>query len=145
METGFFHPDRGYWQTVSQPSAAIRMSYPAGTVEVPIKPGANYEWIDGTWIYTPPPPPTLKELREAMPPVTARQFRLGLINASRALEAVDAAIAAISDETERARALVEWEYATQFSRLAPFVVSLAPSIGFTEDEFDTLWQEAMKL
>lgn len=54
MEHGFFHPERGYWQTTGEPSAEILATYPAGTIEVPIKPGADYEWQDGAWVHVPP-------------------------------------------------------------------------------------------
>jgi hypothetical protein len=56
MEKGFFHPDRGYWQTVSEPTAETLATYPAGTVEVPLKPGANFDWVDGEWVAIAPPP-----------------------------------------------------------------------------------------
>ena len=49
-EFGFFHPDRGYWQAISEPSQDILDSYPDGTVRVPLKPGAGYEWIGGEWV-----------------------------------------------------------------------------------------------
>ena len=37
MEYGFFHPDRGYWQATSKPSAETLAGYPDGTVSVPLK------------------------------------------------------------------------------------------------------------
>lgn len=49
-EVGFFHPDRGYWQAISEPSQDILDSYPDGTVRVPLKPGDGYEWIGGEWV-----------------------------------------------------------------------------------------------
>ncbi len=63
-EHGFYHPEGGYWQTTSEPSEAIRASYPEGTVEVPTKPDADYEWqyegddpTKGEWVYVAPPEP----------------------------------------------------------------------------------------
>lgn len=47
MEKGFYHPDAGYWQTNSEPSEEILQGYPAGTKEVPVKPGDGYVY-DGT-------------------------------------------------------------------------------------------------
>ena len=41
MEYGFFHPDRGYWQATSKPSAETLAGYPDGTVSVPLKPAAE--------------------------------------------------------------------------------------------------------
>lgn len=54
MEKGFYHPERGYWQTVGNPPQNILDGYPEGTVEVPLKPGANYHWVDGAWFYRAP-------------------------------------------------------------------------------------------
>lgn len=54
MEHGFFHPSRGYWQTIGEPSSEILATYPAGTVEVPLKPSADHEWQDGAWVHVPP-------------------------------------------------------------------------------------------
>lgn len=55
MEQGFYHPDRGYWQTTGSPSLEILNSYPQGTISVPLKPGANYTWNGATWVQGPPP------------------------------------------------------------------------------------------
>jgi hypothetical protein len=55
VEHGFFHPDRGYWQTMGEPSQAVRDSYPDGTIEVPIRPSTDHHWQDGTWVYLAPP------------------------------------------------------------------------------------------
>lgn len=57
MEHGFFHPSIGYWQTNSDVSEEVWQTYPSGTIEVPLKPGFGYVWINNTWVYDPPPPP----------------------------------------------------------------------------------------
>jgi hypothetical protein len=64
MEHGFYHPDVGYWQTVSDPTAETLAAYPAGTVEVPLKPGDNSDWVDGEWVSVPVAAPT-KAAQEA--------------------------------------------------------------------------------
>lgn len=56
MEKGFYHPDKGYWQTNDNVSDEILNSYPEGTVEVPIKPGMNFEWNGSSWIKVTPEP-----------------------------------------------------------------------------------------
>ena len=61
MEHGFFHPDRGYWQTISDPSEELLASFPLGTVEIPLKPGQDFEWDGTQWLYVAPPPPSLKQ------------------------------------------------------------------------------------
>ena len=60
MEKGFFHPDCGYWQTVSTPSPSVVATYPDGTIEVPIKPSSLHTFDGSEWI-----PPTQAELDEA--------------------------------------------------------------------------------
>lgn len=53
MEKGFFHPDRGYWQTNSEPSPEILQTYPAGTIEVPLMPDSKHEWNGARWVLRP--------------------------------------------------------------------------------------------
>lgn len=100
---------------------------------------------DGTFSRPTPPAPTSEEVRAAMPSLTARQFRLGLLDADRTFAQVEAAIAAIPDEIAREKAMVEWEYAATFNRLHPLVVDLSGALGFTPEEVDTLWQSALNL
>lgn len=52
-EHGFYHPSTGYWQTTSDVSPEILSSYPAGTTEVPIKPGSEYGWNGADWVVLP--------------------------------------------------------------------------------------------
>jgi hypothetical protein len=63
MEKGFYHSSRGYWQTLSEPSAEILTTYPEGTVEVPLKPHAYCVWDGSAWVDVPPPLPTAEEVR----------------------------------------------------------------------------------
>jgi hypothetical protein len=57
MEKGFFHPDHGYWQTTNEPPQEVIDAYPAGTVEVPLRPGDHYKYDGNSWV-----PPTQGEL-----------------------------------------------------------------------------------
>lgn len=61
MEHGFFHPDLGYWQTISEPSAELVATYPAGTVQVPLKPAEGYAWNGVQWMPPEPVPPTREQ------------------------------------------------------------------------------------
>jgi len=54
MEHGYFHPDRGYWQTTNEPPQHILDSYPAGTVEIPLRPLGNFDWDGSQWVQLPP-------------------------------------------------------------------------------------------
>ncbi len=53
MEIGFFHPELGYWQAISEPSDETLASYPEGTVLVPLKPGGYFEWVNNEWVAAP--------------------------------------------------------------------------------------------
>lgn len=67
MERGFYHPDRGYWQTTGDVPESIRADYPDGTREVPVKPGTSYEWTEGEWVFVEP---------ELAPPVEVEPVRI---------------------------------------------------------------------
>jgi len=136
MEQGFYHPDRGYWQTTNEPAAHILASYPAGTIIVPLKPGDHYEWIDGEWVHF---PPTLDELREQMSTVSARQLRHGLLSVQTDEEDVEAIIAAIPDVDERKRASIDWRTANEYERLHPLVIQISAALGLTPEVVDDLW------
>lgn len=140
MDKGFYHTERGYWQTVGgNPSVT---DYPEGTIEVPLKPGENHHWQGGAWIYTPPPEPTSEELREQMPELTPRQFRDALIDADIMPDQVTAAIAQIPDEKQRAKALNAWEYPTQFSRTDPLIDQIGAMFSLSPEQIDTMWNNA---
>lgn len=80
MERGFHHPDRGYWQTTNEPPQEILDSYPEGTVEVPLKPGADYDWDGSQWAHTPPDPAeVLAEYRANLPNLSKPQLLIGLV------------------------------------------------------------------
>lgn len=53
-EKGFFHPDLGYWQTIG--GNPTFEDYLEGTIEVPLKPRENHEWLNGEWVYIEPKP-----------------------------------------------------------------------------------------
>ena len=56
MEKGFYHPDRGYWQTTNVPNKEASDAYPKGTVEVTIKPSGDHQWQNGEWVKAIPDP-----------------------------------------------------------------------------------------
>lgn len=95
---------------------------------------------DGVW-----------EVETAQPPaapvpqsVTMRQARLALLGAGL-LDDVDAAIAAIPDETQRRAAQIEWEYANTVERKSAFVQQLAVGLGLSAEQMDDLFVQAAAL
>jgi len=49
-EKGLYHPDCGYWQVSSKPSASSKASWPEGTVEVELCPGEGYTYNGTSWV-----------------------------------------------------------------------------------------------
>lgn len=45
--TGFYHDSVGYWEAIGDD---LSPEYPAGTIEVPLKPGRFYEWVGNAWM-----------------------------------------------------------------------------------------------
>lgn len=50
MEKGFYHPDCGYWQTLTDPSEEVRSAYPEGTKEVPLQPSPLHAYNGTSWV-----------------------------------------------------------------------------------------------
>jgi hypothetical protein len=75
--------------------------------------------------------------------VSMRQARLALSAAGK-LAAVDAAIASLP-EPQKTAALIEWEYSAAVRRTQPLVLSLAPALGFTDEQLDALFIQAATL
>ena len=139
-----------YTATYSREDNSMFVRSDTGSQEYPATPGcAEYTKVvrmDGKTIQPYVAPVVSDEERRAtMQPLTARQFRLGLLSANITLTQVDTAIAAIVDDTERQVAQVEWMYATTFNRLHPLVVSLSATFGLTPGDVDTLWAAAVQL
>ncbi|ODT22210.1 MAG: hypothetical protein ABS35_15265, partial [Kaistia sp. SCN 65-12] len=132
MEHGFFHPDRGYWQAIGDVSEDVLAAYPEGTIEVPLKPGADYEWQNGAWVDAPLPP--------AIPDrVSSRQFKMQL--AISGLKApVEAWIAAQDELTQ-----IAYEYSGEFVRGEPMMQAGFAALGFTPEQGDAFFTAAAAL
>lgn len=90
-------------------------------------------------------PPTTEELRIAMPPLTSRQLRLGLINNGIMPSQVQTALEAMPAGSDREKALVEWEYASTFDRLHPLIATVGVALGLADAQIDTMWTAAAAL
>jgi hypothetical protein len=130
-ETGFFHPSRGYWQTTGTPSEAVLAGYPEGTVQVPLKPGADHQWINGAWVYVAPP--------AAVPfQITKVQF----VRAMRALhvgnDPLQPTLWAAHGATIEAHP--DWPYITVLPRFDTLTLAAAAVIPASPPEMDAIWQ-----
>jgi len=105
------------------------------------------EWrlIDGVITEYTPPEPTTEEVRQRMQPLTARQLRIGLITNGIQLSQVTATINAMPAGQDKEVALVEWEYATTFTRMHPLIATVGAALGLTDVQIDTMWSEALQV
>ena len=70
--------------------------------------------------------------------VTMRQARLALASVGL-LDAVDEAIAEISNPAQKNAAEIEWEFSSTVRRNQPLVLALAPALGLDEAALDQLF------
>lgn len=61
VELGFWHPDVGYWQTITAVNSKVIEAYPEGTVNVPLIPGPNFQWNGSEWVNIEPTVPVYSE------------------------------------------------------------------------------------
>lgn len=92
-------------------------------------------------------PQAAAEIDRAREPqtISARQIRLWLIARGISLAAVDAAIAAIPDQTQREMTKVEWDYAPYVEKSHPMLISLAAALGLDAAAVDAAFREASQL
>lgn len=133
MEHGFYHPERGYWQAIGGDPEDLLSTYPEGTVQVPVKPGADYDWQDGAWVYVEPPAPPAPER------VTARQFKLQLL-ADGILDQVEGWIAIQSQAVQ-----IAYANSGTFVRDEPMMQAGFAALGFTPGQIDAFFTAADQL
>lgn len=99
----------------------------------------NLKWVTELYVRNLTPDEILE--RQPKPPssCTPRQFRLALIDSGYSLEQIQTMLENIADETERKKALVEWEYSIEIERMHPLVLTFADQLGLTETDMDNLF------
>lgn len=145
MEKGYFHQDLGYWQTIGKPSAAALRAYPAGTVEVPLKPAANMEWDGAAWIAV--ESESVEQWRE-FASLDRRAFciwllRAGVLTADESVaaargdwpQAFSDALAGLSENVQ-AEAQIEWATAVNIRRNHPLLETLRKRAGIPHEVLD---------
>jgi len=78
-------------------------------------------------------------------PLYPLQMRLVLLGAGFTPAQVVAAIETIPDPMQREIALTSWEYASQFERHHPLIEMVGAVMGFTTEQIDALWLQAMAI
>ncbi|WP_457585833.1 hypothetical protein [Ensifer canadensis] len=95
--------------------------------------------------YMTPAAQTPEEVREQIPALTARQFRLGLVAGGYAPAQVIKAIDTMPDGTAKETAKIEWEYAATFNRTHPLIATVAVALGLNDSQIDAMWLTAVNL
>jgi hypothetical protein len=83
--------------------------------------------------------------RTAFKPCTQRQMRLWLLSQGITDEMIRAMLTDIADENGRRAALIEYDYATEYSRSHPLVAQIGSSLGLSESDIDLAFREAATL
>lgn len=128
-----YDSDHGYSETDPFGLGPVFKQWFEDNPDVPIEP------------YTPPDPPTPEEIRQHMPPLTARQFRLGLVEAGISPSTVTTTIAAMPAGPDRDKAQIEWEYATTFNRMHPLIATVGAALGLSDVQIDAMWLASVSL
>ncbi len=137
-EYGFYHPDRGYWQTTNEPDELTLSTYPEGTTPYPLQPGENYVPVNGGWKYVEPEPVPV-----VLSPVTRRQLRLTLVRNGISLASVETLINGMPDSLAKEEAQIEWADAQTFNRDHPTLLLIAQALELAPAKVDEMWLEAM--
>ena len=128
MPFGFLAPDGRYWQTDDHPPEALRAAYPAGTVEVPLRPGPDHAWIGEEWVY--------QELDPVPLPPDFEATVLQLYDEMDQTHGVDLE-AAVSGRGPKA--LTRFRIANTIKRSDPMVATLQTGLGWTNAQVDALF------
>lgn len=150
MTQFFHHPERGYWEAISEPSQRILDGYPNGTIEVPKRPAPHYKWQDGKWVEGEVPTPDPDEIR-ARTSVSVKTFCRNLVT-YQILPASEAAAAARGEwpatfasaltgmtEAEQAMAEIDWAGTTVVDRMHPMIVTLQQQANIPMAVVDALF------
>jgi hypothetical protein len=82
--------------------------------------------------------------RKKIEPVSPRQIRTALVISGVSIQAIEQGLDSLN-EPERSIAKIAWEFSNEFNRNNPLVDSLAPLLGLTQEQLDSLWELAKTL
>jgi hypothetical protein len=150
----YYHPQEGYWETITDPSEEVIASYPAGTLETYQRPSPQHQLIDDVWVFVEKTPEQIEEdlrvWRETVA-LSKGQFCINAYNAGF-LSEEDAVTAAKGDWPESfttalsgltpsqiVEAKIEWALVTTVRRNAPLLEMVRASQDISEEALDALF------
>lgn len=142
-EKGFITADGRYFQVIDGRKVSLA-DYPAGTVEVPLRPGAGWVWAGDAWRdeTPPPPPPDLSPAKF--------EFMLALSGFDDVWEALQSAAKAQGDmftyatlKAERARPVFRLDVTIKLvASLADQAAAVAPNVDLNAEVITAAWMQA---
>jgi hypothetical protein len=81
---------------------------------------------------------------KSLKPLTRRQFKLALL-ANNLLELIDTTIAGIADPLVKAHITIEYTETTEFVRTSDSVKYMLNILDLTEEQANTIWEQALTL
>ena len=108
-----------------------------------LKPETEYQvWTGISWVDPRTPEQIVSDVAAKLPSLTRRQFKLALLE-NNLSDQVPLKISEIADPMTRARVQIEYEDSTTFERKNPSIELLLASLGLTEEQVNTMWQNAL--
>ncbi|MBK5571816.1 MAG: hypothetical protein I8N66_36260 [Ensifer sp. SSB1] len=137
-------PCSGFWTEDLYPpieeEGTVNPAIPAGVVEISDEDHARlveypdaWRWQNGAVVAYEPPASSPEEARAAMRPLTARQPRLGLLDAGISPSAVSVTLGGVLAGPDKNKAQIEWDYATTFDRTHPLIATVGSALGLSAD------------
>lgn len=106
-------------------------------------PESEYCSWDGTaWVDLRSPEQVASDLAKTLPALTRRQFKLVLLDYNL-LDQVELVLSSIEDPAVKARFNIEYTESTTFERLNPSVIAMCSLLGFTDEQLNDLWTQAL--
>ncbi|CTQ45779.1 hypothetical protein [Roseibium aggregatum] len=99
----------------------------------------RWDFEEGKWLE---PSPEVR--RAAMPSLTKKAFKFGLIDNDIDPALIDSYIDSIADQKERMKARVNWDDTTTVSRTDEMVVAISasPEFNLSPEQVDAMWSDA---
>lgn len=141
--------DEGVYKLLINMTDAVKETYDCHYISRPddifgLNPTIRQWMADNPGFPVDPYQPSITdEARAAMPRLSARQLRLGLVSTGFSQAQVAAVIEALP-ASDREAAQIEWEYATTFNRTHTLVSTIGAALGISDEQFDRMWAAALE-